>query len=373
MKKVLLIYPPIETQAPAKSTLLGLGYLASVLKHKGHEVKIEDLSLYSTASGYMYGINPVCVSIMFSEYKNEAIKLLKSIKYYYPTTHLIVGGAHASTFPEEMMEYADTVVVGEGEEVICDIVENRRTGIIRTNRIKDLDKLPMPAWDLMRDDINEMNRLSRKSPFLMRRPLAHIITSRGCPNNCTYCAVKVAWGQQWYARCAKNVVDEIEYLYKQGFREIHFNDDNCSIDKGRMYGICEEILGRALKIKLACPTGIHIATLDRSLLKEMKRAGFYRLCFGIETGNQEMQLKIKKNLNLNKARQVIKDANDLGYWTAATFILGFPEETEQQKQDTLEFAKTSGIDFPIFYNLQIQPKTELWNLTHITKNSLNLN
>jgi radical SAM superfamily enzyme YgiQ (UPF0313 family) len=157
------------------------------------------------------------------------------------------------------------------------------------------------------------------------------------------------------------VVDEIEYLYNKGYREIHFNDDNCSINKERMYAISNEIISRKLGVKLACPTGIHIGTLERNLLKIMKRAGFYRLCFGIETGNQEMQKKIKKNIDLDKARQVIKDANDLGYWTAATFIFGFPNETPQQARDTIEFAKTSGLDFPIFYNLIPQPKTEIWD------------
>ena len=95
-------------------------------------------------------------------------------------------------------------------------------------------------------------------------------------------------------------------------------------------------------------------------IEKMKKAGFYRLCFGIETGNQEMQKKIKKNLDLDKARKVIEYANDVGFWTSATFIIGFPGETEAQQRDTLEFAKTSGLDLPIFYNLQIQPKTELY-------------
>ena len=260
-----------------------------------------------------------------------------------------------------MIEFADTVVVGEGEEVICDIVENRRKGIIVAERIRNLDNLPMPAWDLMMYDVKEINRLSRKSPYIMRFPFVHIITSRGCPNNCTFCAVKVAWGRRWIARSASNVVDEMQYLNKLGFREIHFNDDNFSVDKWRVYEICDEILRRDLRVKIACPTGVHINNLDRPLLKQMKRAGFYRLCFGIETGNQEMQIKIKKNIDLDKARRVIEDANDLGFWTSATFIVGFPEETDEQINDTLRFAKVSGLDFPIFYNLNIQPKTEIYD------------
>lgn len=361
---IILIYPPINVFVPAKSTLLGLGYLASVLRNKGYEVIIRDLCLTKNPEiTFKFGIIPdvVGISSMFTEYKLNVFDMIDAFKKWFPNTiHFIIGGAHASTFPEEMIRYADTVVVGEGEEVICDIVENRRQGIIRAERIRNLDNLPMPAWDLMMDDIKEINRLSEKSPFIMRRPFVHMITSRGCPNNCTFCAVKVAWGRQWYARSPKNVVDEMEYLYKLGFREIHFNDDNFNVDKNRVYGICDEILKRNLKIKIACPTGIPIGNLDKFLLKEMKKAGFYRLCFGIETGNQEMQVKIKKNINLEKARQVIKDANDLGFWTSATFIVGFPNETYEQVIDTLEFSKTSGLDFPIFYNLNPQPKTEIY-------------
>jgi radical SAM superfamily enzyme YgiQ (UPF0313 family) len=298
--------------------------------------------------------------MMFSEYSKGAMKFISQLRYEFPHTHIIAGGAHASTFPEETLEFADSVVVGEGEEVICDIVSDRKKGIFRTERIRDLDKLPMPAWDLMEEDMKEINWLSRKSPFLMRRPLAHIISSRGCPNNCSFCAVKVVWGRQWIARLAKNVVDEIEYLYGKGYREIHFNDDNATVNKVRFHQICEGIIERNLKIKLALPTGVSVKTLDEDLLKHMKQAGFYRLCFGIETGNQDIQYKIHKDIDLEKARKVIKIANRLGYWTSATFILGFDGE---DRQDTLDYAKTCGIDFPIFYDLQIQPKTELWTTT----------
>ena len=365
---VLLMNPPVDAEVPAKSTLLGLGYLASALREEGHEVKILDFCLSDTIFAYRYQPDAIGVSLMFTQYKKSSLNFLRHLRRVFPTTQIVVGGAHASTYPEECMEFADCVVVGEGEEEICDIVENERTGIIRADRIEDLDSISFPAWDLMLDDVKHMNELSKNSPFHMRKPIAHIITSRGCPNNCTFCAVKVSWGRKWVARSPQNVVDEIEMLTNSGFREIHFNDDNCSISKERMYQICHELLERKIKVKIACPTGIHIGTLEKSLLKLMKKAGFYRLCFGIETGNQDMQKTIKKNLNLDKARQVIKDANDLGFWTAATFITGFPNETEKQLQDTYEFAKTCGIDFPIFYKLQIQPKTEMYEKIH-TSNS----
>jgi radical SAM superfamily enzyme YgiQ (UPF0313 family) len=137
-----------------------------------------------------------------------------------------------------------------------------------------------------------------------------------------------------------------------------------------MYAICDNIIRRNIDIRIACPTGIHINTLDKPLLKKMKQAGFYRLCFGIETGNQEMQKRIHKNIDLEKAKRVIKDANDLGFWTSATFIVGFPGEGyryigdydhTKPMYDTLTFPSYADLDFPIFYQWTPQPKTELWN------------
>ncbi len=361
MSKVLLMYPSINAPVPAKSTLLGLGYLASVLRNGGHEVRIIDLVNGFPLNLISWEFDVLGISSMFTEYKHGVRNIIDKIKATDRKVHIIVGGAHASTFPEEMIEYADTVVVGEGEEVICDIVENRRKGIIVAERIRNLDKLPMPAWDLMMEDNKELNRRNTTSPFVMRPPLIHIITSRGCPNNCTFCALKATWGRQWIARSAKNVVDEIEYLYKKGFKEIYFNDDNCSVSKTRIWDICAGILDRNIDIKIACPTGIHIKHLCEPTLAFMKQAGFYRLCFGIETGSQEMQKRIKKNLDLDKAKQVIKDANNLGYWTSATFIFGFPGETNKQKIDTIRFAIDSELDFPVFYNLNPQPHTEIYD------------
>ena len=358
--RVLLIYPPIDDKVPAKSTLLGLGYLASVLRNSSHVVEIKDL-IFDTRFQDFRGYDVICVSAMFTNNKKKLYEFLDYLSNFYPLIHTIVGGAHASTFPEEVIEHCDTVVCGEGEDVIRDIINNHTGGIVRASRIKDLDRLPFPAWDLMWEDIQEINRRNKGTPFHIRHPFIHMITSRGCPNACTYCAVKVAWGRQWIPRSAKNVIDEIKQLRKLGFKEIHFNDDNCSISKERMYEICDLILSKNIHIKIACPTGIHIGTLDRSLLTLMKKAGFYRLCFGIETGNPERQKLIKKNLNLEKAKQVIREANDLGYWTSATFIFGFPNETQEQVNDTMKFIRESEMDFPIFYNLIPQPKTEIYD------------
>ena len=356
--EILLIYPPISADIPVKSTLLGLGYIASVLRDNGHKVIIKDC-----VNGYeLVECRPdfVGISAMFTDYKQGVYDVIKTYRQVYPNAHIIVGGAHASTFPDEMAGVADTVVVGEGEPVINNIVSNRLKGIIYSKRITNLDTIPMPAWDLMLPDIRRINELSKNSPFLMRTPIIHISTSRGCPNNCTFCAVKTIWGRNWYAFSAKYVVNEIAYLHlTYGFKEFHIVDDNCSIDRFRLLEICDEIIRRGLNVKIATPTGIQIKNLDKLLLRKMKQAGFYRLCFGIESGDPYMQMSIKKHINLRQAVKTIRYANRLGFWTSATFILGFPDELGRHRENTLKFAKQSGLDFAIFYQLNPQAKTEV--------------
>ncbi|NQV00377.1 MAG: radical SAM protein, partial [Parcubacteria group bacterium] len=160
-----------------------------------------------------------------------------------------------------------------------------------------------------------------------------------------------------------NIIDEIEFLKKKyGYEEFHFVDDNSSASKKRMHEICDEILTRKLNIKIATPTGIAIGTLDEEILKKMKRAGFYRFCFGIESGDPETQKIIKKRLDLNKANEIISIANKLGFWTSATFIIGFPHETMKGIRATIDFAKESNMDFAIFYLLWPQPGTEVYEI-----------
>jgi anaerobic magnesium-protoporphyrin IX monomethyl ester cyclase len=135
---------------------------------------------------------------------------------------------------------------------------------------------------------------------------------------------------------------------EQGFKEIHFVDDNCSVSRHRMLELCDEITRRRIEVKIATPSGIAINTLDEEVLVRMKGAGFYRLCFGIETGDSTSQRLIDKRVDLEKARSVIALANRLGFWTSATFIIGHPHEGWKEIRATIEFAKQTHLDFAVF-------------------------
>lgn len=407
--RVLLVYPPLtlhklDVSIPAKSTLIGLGYIASVLRQQGHEVKILDCLVASCEKYPIDGTfvraglsddrildaierfrpDVIGVSSMFTSYFKNAHHIARIAKDYKKDVLVVFGGAHASSFPEIVMKdpNVDVVVIGEGENTIRELLQRygQKKGFTGVNGImhrsgqvlkreaprefiRNLDEIPFPAWDLLERDLSKIEQENRSNRFLMRKPIGYLLTSRGCPNACYFCSVKLIWSRSWRARSAKNIVDEIEFLKgKYGFREFHFVDDNSSVSKKRMHEICDELLRRNLNVKIATPTGIAIGTLDREILTKMKKAGFYRLCFGIESGDPETQKIIKKRINLDQAKQVIREANRLGFWTSGTFIMGFPHEDLDAIRKTVEFAKISDMDYAVIYLLTPQPGTEVYRI-----------
>ena len=298
---------------------------------------------------------------------------------------VIFGGAHTTALPEEVLSNntIDYVVIGEGELVLPKLLEHlgsndkiseiggigyKLNGSININPIKeyvnDLDALPFPARHLF-----PMNKyLSSKNVHnwvYKQQPQTQMTTSRGCPLSCTFCTIHSIWGKKVRFRSPGNVVDEIEMLVKEyKVQEIHFEDDNISINPDRMKKICEEIIKRKLDITWTAPNGMYVHTLSRELLKIMKKSGCYRVSIGIENGDQEfLKNVLNKALNLKKVIAVVKDLKDLGIESTGFFILGIPGETRNTMNETINFAKRLGLDDAIFSIYAPYPGTKLYELS----------
>lgn len=289
----------------------------------------------------------VGISSMFTIFHHDLVEIIRTIKDFDKDIHVVVGGNHASCFPGLILESgADQVVVGEGERAFLSIVNGNTDKIVKRPLIEDLDDIPIP-------------RMSHKAfkaysevhnPFIMNTPVTGIISSRGCPNDCIYCTVNGVWQRKWRGRSPENVVDEMEIMVKEyGVREFHFLDDNVSVDRQRFDGLLDEMIERKLHVSWATPMAYW--TLTKDLLKKMKRAGCYRLSFGIESGDLQTREFIGKIYPLAMAKEMIKYANSVGLWTITTNIIGFPYETRKQIQNTVDFAKDCEADFACFFNL----------------------
>lgn len=386
---------------------LGIGYLAAVLSEK-HEVAVIDCisacplpaerlpdSIVRLGIGNEevirrvkeFGPDLVGISCCYTVHSPQCYEIAELVKKEYSeAVPVVFGGPHASNSPAETLDRScvDYVVVGEGEVTLselCDAMESGKgtdgiQGVLRTDgsgalignpvrpRIEDLDSIPFPRRDLLPLENYIARQRSYPQDINNRRiPKTTMLTSRGCPGNCVFCASRCMWGRRWIARTPENIVDEIESLISDfGIRELDFLDDNVSCSKERLTKICDLIISKGIDIKWTTPNGIAIWTLDHELLRLMKKAGCYRLVFGLESGDPETIAFIRKRYSVEHVRDIIKYANHIGMWTVATFIIGFPYENDGNIENTMDFASSLGLDIALFYSVTPYPGTDLYNV-----------
>ena len=409
--KVLLIQPPMTLlKNEIKSVVfpLGLAYIAASLELEENkfDVKVLDAVVEGQNNNIIrnnmihFGldwpeilekikkVNPDAVGIgcLFSSQSDNALRVAKLVKEFNSEIVVLMGGAHPSSVPEEILRnhHVDFTILGEGEKTIIKVLNNinnieklkkikglgfrdsNNQTIINSEReyIQDIEEIALPARHLFPMDLYLNSNMSHGTD-LMRKPIASMITSRGCPYNCVYCSVHTVWGRKYRPRSPKNVVDEIEMLAKTyGVKEIHFEDDNLTLKRDRTIEICKEIIKRKIDIKWTTPNGVAIWTLDKEVLSWMKKSGCYKLCFGIESGDPGTQKFIRKVVPFNKCKKIIREANKLGIWTHGFFIIGFPFEDINSINNTLKYAIKSDLDFASFFLATPYPKTDLYKIMH---------
>jgi anaerobic magnesium-protoporphyrin IX monomethyl ester cyclase len=363
--KIALVRPRYDTHLITPP--LSIGYISSFLKSRGFDVEIIDgLNLNLTneeivrqcSDADIVGIT--CLSDYFPETLDLTRKLKKAGR------RVAIGGPHASVLPELTLEAtgADAVVVGEGEMAMLNMVEDLRdTGgidrVYKTEFVEDLDGLPFPDWGQMDP------RKYKKAPhgaFIKNFPVAPVVTTRGCPYECTFCASPKIWERSIRYRSPGNVVDEIELLVREyEVKEIHFEDDNLTLKRSHVEGICQLIIERGVKISWACPNGVRADKLDHDLLKLMEKSGCYYIAFGIESGDQKILDNVKKHIEIETVFKAVEMAEEEGIMTQGFFIFGLPGETRQTIEKTIDFSKRTKLSRAQFLLLDVLPGCELWD------------
>ncbi|MBU1853989.1 MAG: B12-binding domain-containing radical SAM protein [Candidatus Omnitrophica bacterium] len=368
-KKVLLITPPVKTELGPVRPNIGLGYLAQVLLENDISYDVLDMLLGYTFDDLKSKIDefrPDLVGVnLFSNKYKIAYKTIEDIKKNFPSIKVAVGGPHVSCLRSKVLLDCPSIdygVVLEGEDALLELCKGeklkgignliyRENGEIVENNIRkfvqDLDSIPIPRYENFEIDkyINEKS----------------LISSRGCPYDCTYCAVKVVSGKEVRLRSPKNVIDEVEHWYEQGYRQFSLQDDNFNLNKERVYSICDEIEGRGFKNIFFRCAGARADRLDRDVLERMRQVGFKTIAIGVEVGNDKMLKIIKKGEKFEDIDRSVKNACDLGFDVYLNFLAGVPYETVSDIQDSIDFA----LKYPVFYaewsNIIPYPGTELYD------------
>ena len=374
MRKISIIYPPISLKERYSSDIgnsggrqipLGIYYLASFMRSKQYDVQVIDAEarnltvenildqMEQFAPDYV-GVSSTTVAF------HRALETAGAIKNMPSSPPVILGGPHVTSNFKHAMSFSffDYAVLGEGEISLLELCEalssekplssvegiayrDPSEGLVRTQPrkyIENLDDLPFPAYDLV-PDINVYNPPPSNYKEL---PVISVITSRGCPGQCTFCDKNV-FGDLYRKRSAENVFEEIQMLRKQyNVKEISFVDDTFLIDKQRVRALFSMLREANLFFHWTCMSRVN--DLDEEYLRFLKGSGCWHISLGIESGDQDILKLIKKNLSLDKVRQVVDWCHKFSIKTKGFFMLGHPSETEETVEKTICFALSLKLD-----------------------------
>lgn len=302
----------------------------------------------------------VGVSCNYTSGAENAQRVCEIVKRHFDVP-VIVGGAHATIAHQEIIREwpVDCVVRGEGERTLIDILSTGCLSVRGTttkaktalNRepIEDLDWLPIPDRMFAQPYTDYLRVDAYFNP--MQKPVATMSTSRGCPFRCVFCSTQAVWGNRWRGRSAVVMWREVDYLHRTyGVREFAFQDDQFLGSPERIEQFCS--LVKRSGFTFIVPPGNSPSKMTPGLLRAMRDAGFYRLCFSVDVGNERQAKAIKKPVMLSKIRPLVRTANRLGIWTYGTFVIGFPDETKAEIKETIRYAYGLGLDFLRFYIAQ---------------------
>jgi radical SAM superfamily enzyme YgiQ (UPF0313 family) len=349
---------------------LGLASIAAYVRREGHDVKIFDPEPCGMPLDRMWreieafkpdlaGVTSVTPNFMMArQLAMEAKKRLGCL--------VLMGGPHANALPRSTLHGVpglDAVILGEGEIPVAAIAAEFDAGRkVDFNKIPgaaffenwkykqtpcaeplaDLDALPYPARDLV-----DLKFYYKHRYFFGGKKSATVLTSRGCPSQCTFCA-NICMGRKFRAQSPARVVAELAHLVeKYGIRHFQIYDDCFTADPRRVAGICDLILAKKLKITWGAFGRVN-TLLDEELIRKMKSAGCVHILLGIESGNQKILDLMKKNTTLAAAEKCCALLRRHGIIYTNSLMLGCEGETEETVMETIAFAKKLKADLVNF-------------------------
>lgn len=386
MTKVILVNP-YNPSSDHIQPPLGLGYLATSLRRNNFDVKIFDANFLKLNEKEiiqkLVNENPDVVGFQLYTQNILFVKIcIKGVKTFSKDIVTIVGGPHPSATKEkifeEMGDNLDFSLMGEGEISLPNLVKTiyakrkdfssigglvyRKGKNILVNPLKfhaNLDDFNPPAWDLVKP---ENYPEAQHGAFFQNFPISPIVITRGCPFGCNFCSGYLNSGKTLRKRSVNNVLSEIEYLNKErNIKEFHIIDDNFTLDKNFAKEILRGIIKLNLNVSFAVPNGIRLESLDEEILALMKRANFYLISVGIESGSDRVLKLMNKGLNTKIISEKLELISKSGLDSAGFFILGYPGETISEIQQTIKFSLNLGLLRANYFLFSPLPGTKIFS------------
>ncbi|TFF90990.1 MAG: B12-binding domain-containing radical SAM protein [Promethearchaeota archaeon] len=372
-----------ETLFYASAPPLGLMYLATYLKDAGHKISILDqaavnyensdvINWVKKGDPDVVGFSILCASVENAKLISKALKTLN------PNLKIIFGNYLATFYSRKILEnydWVDICVRGDGEITFSELIEKielnkdlnevdgityKRNSKIKENKnrqlLKNLDTLPFPDQKLIPNVYKNRIGGIDVSP----RKFTTMVTSRGCPFGCNFCACTAFSQGLWRSRSVNNILNEIIELADQGYREILFVDDNFTLNKKRVFELCEKIKKEKMDMVFVCDGRVNNSSID--LLKAMKKAHFEILMLGLESSSQRMLDFYNKKITPQMSETAVNNARKAGFkMVVGSFMIGGFDETYTEAINTLKFISKLDIDFPHIIFTRALPGTQLFN------------
>lgn len=388
MGKVLFVVPAFKETIlqECRGTLL----LTTILKEKGMDVDIYRYFESDPDSGFdtflknsvsnILGKDPAVVSFYCrGDCFLANILIAKELKALRPQVHIIFGGPQADIAAGDTLRHipwVDYCCSGEGETTVYPLFEGLlhgkditdvngltyrdANGNVVTNPrpelIKDLDQTPFVDYSLLPENL--INSLKNSKHMFM------LEVGRGCPFNCAYCSTSLFWQRRFRIKSPQRIIDEMLQINKEfAITTFGFEHDLFTANKKYVGEFCRTLKDANLNFKWGCSS--RADTIDRELIEEMASAGLCSIFLGIESGSPRMQSLIHKNLNIEKSLDVIRCLIDNNITVTASFMYGFPEETYDDVELTLQMAYkllNYGVKSFQFHLCSIFPGTEYYDM-----------
>lgn len=377
---ITLTYPRFE---PNPNMPLGIAYIASNLQKNGFKPQILDQHTldWQLVRKTLQEQKPdlLGISVVSATYPNS-LKLAAIAKELNPECFVVFGNALTSVLPERAIKEknVDAVAIGEGEETFVEIAKRieagkslkgvkgtwyRESGRVEKNAprpfIEDLNSLPFPAWNLFPTLKEYLHYRGGKTAWALQTPALTIITTRGCPGRCTFCATHAVFGRSIRFRSPENIVAEIkEMKHLFGIRSLNIWDDTFTINRERNRRLYDLMIKEGLGIEWSCQERVNLVDLES--LQLMKKAGCRSISYGVESGVQRvLDNFVKKDIKIEQVKRAVSLTEKAGIICQAYFMLGIPGETKEEMNQTIKFAYGLNPDIVQFCITTPFPGTEL--------------
>jgi len=412
--KILLIAPYVSLNYErSKNEMIredfypsaALLHLGAILRANDHEPLLLDMNnavVHSQRENYLefqkkqiienlekHKPDMIGLNCLFSGVFPDVLEFAKLIKQKRPDIKIALGGIHATTFPNEILSNCndiDYIAIGEGENSIVALaayIENKDKKILESiksfayrdedgkvvinrqkNYVEDLDALPMPAWDLINLQKFEMDLDHYHNPKnLPIKYKAAIFSSRACPLACNFCDMFLVMGKKHRKKSIKSIVDEIEVLNKEyGVNFFSFMDDQLTLNRSHIIGLCDEVLKRNIKMMFNTPNGLWVNSLREEVIAKMVEAGLVYANLAIEHGDDHLRNNvIGKNLERDKIFEANRLLKKYKVKTVGMFLMGFPEDTNESLQNSYNMMEELELDNYSVQTVIPFPETKLFN------------